>query len=85
MKENRQVYYKIKAFLVENGIKHRDVARVIDAKPNTVSKKLNGLSSDFTLQEAKDMHRILGVPIAYFFEPDVPLRERERELKEGNM
>jgi len=68
----RQVYSKIKAFLVENGIKHRDVAFVIDTKPNTVSKKLNGFG-DFTLAEAKRMHEELGVPIALFFEPIVPL------------
>lgn len=76
MVKNRPVYNKIKAYLVENGIKHRDVAKVINTKPNTVSKKLNGLGSDFTLEEAKSMHVELGVPIAYFFEPDVPVKEQ---------
>lgn len=74
---NRQPYNKIKAFLVENEIKHKDVAVLLEMKPNTISKKLNGFGGDFTLEEAKLMHVELGVPIAYFFEPSVPKKERK--------
>ncbi|MBS4190349.1 XRE family transcriptional regulator [Bacillus sp. FJAT-49705] len=73
---NRQPYNKIKAFLVENKIKHRDVANILKTKPNTISKKLNGFGGDFTLKEAQLMHIELGVPIAYFFEPGVPKKEQ---------
>jgi len=83
LERNRQAYNKIKAYLVEHGIKHKDVARLIDTKPNTVTKKLNGLSSDFTLTEANIMHWELGVPMAYFFEPIVPLKE-QKESKENS-
>lgn len=73
----RQPYNKIKAFFVENKIKHKDVANLLEVKPNTISKKLNGFGGDFSLEDAKKMHFYLGVPIAYFFEPGVP----EKELK----
>lgn len=75
---NRQPYNKIKAFLVENEIKHKHVAALLQMKPNTISKKLNGFGGDFTLEEAKLMHVELGVPIAYFFEPAVPKKEQKR-------
>ncbi|WP_340141727.1 helix-turn-helix domain-containing protein [Priestia megaterium] len=77
MSRRRQPYNKIKAFLVENEIKHQDVAGLLKMKPNTISKKLNGFGGDFTLEEAKYMHYQLGVPIAYFFEPSVPKKEHK--------
>ncbi len=77
MSRRRQPYNKIKAFLVENGIKHQDVAGLLKMKSNTISKKLNGFGSDFTLEQAKNMHCKLGVPIAYFFEPTVPKKEQK--------
>ena len=75
MARKRQPYNKIKAFLVENGIKHKDVAKILDMAPNTISKKLNGFGGDFTLSEAKQLHSDFGVPITYFFEPAVPKKE----------
>lgn len=74
---NRQPYNKIKAFLIENDIKHKDVAVLLKVKPNTISKKLNGFGSDFSLEEAKSMYINLGVPFAYFLEHDVPKKELE--------
>ncbi|QPC47142.1 helix-turn-helix domain-containing protein [Mangrovibacillus cuniculi] len=74
-KRNRQPYNKIKAYLVEKNIKHRDVAKLLSIQPNTVSKKLNGFGGDFSLEDAWQMHNELGVPIAYFFEPSVPKKE----------
>lgn len=72
---NREPYKKIKAFLIENDIKHKDVAVLLNVKPNTISKKLNGFGADFTLEEAKLMHIQLGIPTAYFFEINVPKKE----------
>lgn len=63
---NRQPYNKIKAYFVENEIKHKDVAALLKVKPNTISKKLNGFGGDFSLEDAKKMHFHFGVPIAYF-------------------
>lgn len=77
MSRNREAYNKIKAFMVENQIKHKEVANLLNMKPNTISKKLNGFGGDFSLSEAKLMHEKLGVPIAYFFEPNVPKKERK--------
>ena len=77
MSRNREPYKKIKAFLVENDIRHRDVAKLLNLTQNTVSKKLNGFGGDFTLQDAKKMHEEFGVPIEYFFEPSVPKKEQQ--------
>lgn len=74
---NRAPYNKIKAFFVENGIKHKEVAQLLQVNPNTISKKLNGFGGDFSLSDAKLLHYQLGVPIAYFFEPEVPKKERK--------
>lgn len=65
-RRNRQPYNKIKAYFVENEIKHKDVAVLLEVKPNTISKKLNGFGGDFSLEDAKKMHFHFGVPIAYF-------------------
>lgn len=79
MNRKRDPYYRIKAFLVEHDIKQNEVAALFNVKANTISKKLNGFGGDFTLSEAKTMHQELGVPVAYFFEPSVPKKER-REI-----
>ncbi|TWJ83456.1 hypothetical protein CHCC20496_1307 [Bacillus licheniformis] len=70
---NRHPYNKIKAFFVENKIRHKDVAKILAVKPNTISKKLNGYGADFSLEDANNF----GVPITYFFEPGVPKKERK--------
>ena len=82
MTRKRQPYNKIKAFLVENGIKHKDVAELLDMTPNTISKKLNGFGGDFTLSEVKRLHNGFRVPIEYFFEPNVPKKEQKNSWKE---
>ncbi|CEG28119.1 helix-turn-helix domain-containing protein [Bacillus sp. B-jedd] len=75
---SRAPYNKIKAFLVEKGIKHKEVAKLLKLTPNTVSKKLNGFGGDFSLSDAKLLHFKLGVPVAYFFEPSVPEKEHRK-------
>lgn len=79
----RPPYNKIKAFLVEKGIKHKDIAETLNVTPNTISKKLNGLGGDFTLSEVKRLHDDFNVPIEFFFEPNVPKRERKEEVVKG--
>lgn len=74
---NRKPYNKIKAFLVENGIKQKDVADLLGILPNTVSKKLNGFGGDFSLGDAQKLYFHLGIPMVYFFEPIVPRKERK--------
>jgi transcriptional regulator with XRE-family HTH domain len=74
----RQPYLKVKAFLVEKEIKHNDLASILDVKRNTVSKKLNGFGADFTLSEVKRLNEKFGIPIAYFFDLDVPIKERKK-------
>lgn len=76
MTRKREPYNKIKAFLIENDIDHKKVATILDLKPNTITKKLNGFGSDFSLNEASLLNTEIGVPISYFFEPKVPKKEQ---------
>lgn len=46
-------YRKLKSFMVENDISNTAAAKVIGVKPNTFSKKLNRINTDFTLQEMR--------------------------------
>lgn len=74
-KRSRSPYHKIKAFLVEKEISYKHVAEIIHVAPNTVNKKINGFGGDFTLKEMKLLNQQLGIPIAYFFELEVPKKE----------
>lgn len=69
-------YNKIKAFLVENNISQKEVGLVISKSPSAVNQKLNGTGGDFSLEEARLMSLNLGVPRAYFFEINVPIKEQ---------
>lgn len=48
-------YRKLKSFMVENDISNTAAAKVIGVKPNTFSKKLNRINTDFTLQEMRTL------------------------------
>lgn len=74
MKE-RTVYSGLKGWLVANEIPQKSVAKVLGTTPNVVNKKLNGTGSDFRLSEARLLHRELKVPMSYFFEIQVPIKE----------
>ena len=41
--------------MVENDISNAAAAKVIGVKPNTFSKKLNRINTDFTLQEMRTL------------------------------
>jgi len=41
--------------MVENDISNTAAAKVIGVKPNTFSKKLNRINTDFTLQEMRTL------------------------------
>lgn len=45
-------------------------------KPNTISKKLNGFGGDFSLGDAQKLYFHFGVPMVYFFDQNVPRKER---------
>lgn len=51
----------------------KKVGETIGTTANMVNKKINGTGSDFKLSEARTLHNKLKVPMAYFFEIDVPL------------
>lgn len=81
MSRKREPYKRVKAFLVENGIGHENLADLLKLKSNTITKKLNGLGGDFTLNEVSVLNKELGIPIVLFFEPNVPLKELNKTDK----
>lgn len=61
-------YVKLRIFLLENGIKDKDVAKLIGVNASTFSKKINNKKTDFNLKEVRkicDKYRI--DPKSYFF------------------
>lgn len=70
-------YRKIKAFLVENNISQKQLGELLEKSQSAVNQKLNGTGGDFSLQEARIMAESLGIPNAYFFEMNVPEKERK--------
>ncbi|WP_042352292.1 helix-turn-helix domain-containing protein [Bacillus massiliigorillae] len=69
-------YNKIKAFLVENYISQKEVGLLLAKSPSAINQKLNGTGGDFSLEEARMMSSHFGIPRAYFFEIEVPKKER---------
>lgn len=74
---NKIVYHGLKGWLVSNSISQKRVGEIIGTTANVVNKKINGTGSDFKLSEARTLHDKLKVPMAYFFEIEVPLSERK--------
>lgn len=76
--DKKLVYSRLKGWLVENSISQADVAKKLGTTSNMVNKKLNGTGSDFRLSEARLLHEQLNVPMAYFFEVNVPKKELKK-------
>lgn len=77
---NNPGYRDLKGWLVARGISQNKVASFLGTTPNYVNKKLNGTGPDFRLSEARKLHTSFGVPMAYFFEVDVPFSERKETV-----
>lgn len=64
-------YPKVKGYLVEHGIKQKDVAKLLGITTTTVNNKLNGVG-DFSMEEVRIMCRKLGINSEFFFTHNVP-------------
>jgi transcriptional regulator with XRE-family HTH domain len=64
---NREPYYKFKGYLAENSIQQKDIAKLIDISPATLSKRLNGKGGDFSIQDLKKICNNLKVEAEIFF------------------
>lgn len=72
----RQPYTKIKVFLYQNNIPQNELGSVIGKTGSAINQKLNGTGGDFSLGEARALCERFGIPKEFFFEIDVPIRER---------
>lgn len=50
----------LKVFMFASGLNAKDLAKRIDMKPSTLSRKLNGMY-DFKLGEVRDIAKALGL------------------------
>ena len=67
MLQKREPYYKFKGYLAENNIQQKEVANLLDISQATLSKRLNGKSGDFSVQDLKKICSKLGIKAEVFF------------------
>ena len=71
-------YPKVKGYLVEHGIKQKDVAKLLGMTVTTVNNKLNGIG-DFSMKDVRIMCKKLGISSELFFSHYVPKKEQGKE------
>lgn len=74
----REPYSALKGWMVANEVSQSDFAKTLGTTRNYISKKINGLGPDFSLNQARILAKSYGFPIAYFFTIDVPIKERSQ-------
>lgn len=67
MLQTREPYYKFKGYLAENNIQQKEIAEMLDISQASFSKKLNGKSGDFTIQDLKKICTNLKIKAEIFF------------------
>ncbi len=67
MLQAREPYYKFKGYLAENNIQQKEVAEILEISQATLSKRLNGKSGDFTVQDLKKICMNHGIKAEIFF------------------
>jgi DNA-binding Xre family transcriptional regulator len=65
--EHREPYFKFKGYLAEKNIQQKEVARMLEVSPATLSKRLNGKGGDFTAQDLKKICTNLNIKAEIFF------------------
>lgn len=61
------MYCKLKGLMVENNITQMQMAKLLGISVSTFNQKLNG-KSDFTIQEAKKISKILNEEVTIIFQ-----------------
>lgn len=64
---NKNGYSKLKGFLAENGIKQREVAKLLGVTDSTFSNKINKNNADFTMGEVAKMCKVFNLDSNVFF------------------
>ena len=60
-------YYKFKAFLVQNNIKQKEVAKMLGITNSTLSTKLNRNGTDFTIKQIRTLCKEFNISADEFF------------------
>lgn len=76
--EIKAPYLKLKMYLLENDIKHKDVAKLLGITPALFSQKINKNKSNFTLDEASKICSEYNLSMhEYFFNDNFPKMRNE--------
>ncbi|HBF2805540.1 TPA: helix-turn-helix transcriptional regulator [Clostridioides difficile] len=67
MNNERDSYIKFKCFLIENNIRQKDIAKLLNVSESTLSKKINGKGGDFSIQELKIICKKCNLKAEVFF------------------
>ncbi|WP_437829023.1 helix-turn-helix domain-containing protein [Niallia taxi] len=71
-KRRHEPYVKLKAFLVENAIKQREIADLLGKSTSAFNQNLNGTGGDFSLDEVRLLCKWLNITAdEYFLYPEV--------------
>lgn len=62
---------------MENKISQKQLGVAIGKDKSAINQKLNGTGGDFSLNEARALCVIFGIPKEYFFEISVPKVEQK--------
>ena len=66
-KRRHEPYVKLKAFLVENAIKQKEIADLLGKTTSAFNQNLNGTGGDFSLDEVRLLCRELNITADEFF------------------
>lgn len=72
----REPYRSVKAFMAKKDLGQKDFGKLLGKSQSAINQKLNGTGGDFTLSEVRLLHDGFGVPMEYFFEISVPIKEQ---------
>lgn len=65
--EKREPYSKFKGYLAEKNIHQKEIAKLLEVSPATLSKRLNGKGGDFSIQDLKKICKNLKIKAEIFF------------------
>lgn len=88
--DSRKVALKVNRYKRENGLKGKDLAKMLNVSEQRMSKILKG-HENFTIKTIKEMERAFGIEIMYFEKPKPSIQiyvqfkfENTNKPKEGN-
>lgn len=81
VKRRHAPYQKFKEFLMEKGIKQKEVAKLLDKSQTALNQNLNGTGGDFSLLEIRKLCKEFGISGDEYF-LDLEVSKTKHRVKE---